>query len=67
MRERRTTPPFGPSHDLLDARTLEAPGAALLLDLTGRAVTSAPPAGQSRAGGQLDVLFVDTWWTDEEI
>lgn len=55
------------SHDLLDAGTLEAPGAALLLDLAGRAVASAPPAGQGRAGGQLHVLFVDTWWTKREV
>lgn len=32
---------------LLDAGSLEAAGAALLLDLAGRTVASAPPAGQS--------------------
>lgn len=46
---------------LLDAGSLETAGAALLLDLTGRAMASATPAGQSRAGGQLDVLLINTW------
>lgn len=27
---------------------------------------SAPPGGQRRARGELDVLFVDTWWTEEK-
>lgn len=28
---------------------------------------SAPSGGQRRAWGELDVLFVDTWWTEEKI
>lgn len=55
---------MGQSDDLLDAGTLEAAGASLLLHLAGRAVASAPPGGQGGAGGQLDVLFVHTWWTE---
>lgn len=54
-----------PSDDLLDAGSLEAAGAALLLDLTGRSVASAPPAGQGGARGQLDVLLVHAWRTED--
>lgn len=49
-----------PSDNLLDAGPLEAASAALLLDLTGGPVASAPPAGQGGARRQLDVLLVNT-------
>lgn len=53
----------GWSDDLLDAGSLEAAGTALLLDLTGWTVASPTAAGQSWAGGQLDVLLIHTWKT----
>lgn len=56
------TSPAEWSHNFLNAGSLEAAGTALLLDLTGWTVASAPPAGQCRAWGQLNVLLVHTWW-----
>ena len=49
------------SDDLLNAGPFEAPGATLLLDLTGRAVTRAAAVGVARGGRQLHVLLIDTW------
>lgn len=49
------------SDNLLDAGSLEAARAALLLDLASRPMTSAPPAGQGRAGRQLHVFLVHAW------
>ena len=55
-----------PSYDLLDAGPLEAAGAALLLDLAGRAVARAAAGGQSRGRRQLHVLLVDACGMEEQ-
>lgn len=48
------------SYDLLDAWPLEAAGAALLLDVAGRAVSCASTGGNRRARRQLHVFLIDT-------
>lgn len=45
----------------LDAGPFEASGAALLLNLAGRAMARPSTGGQGRAGGELDIVFVHAW------
>lgn len=53
--------PHSALKSFLDAGPLEASGAALLLNLAGRAMARPSTGGQSRAGGELDTVFVHAW------
>lgn len=48
------------SYNLFDARSFKTAGAALFLDLAGRAVACASAGCQTRGRGQVHLLFVDS-------
>lgn len=48
------------SYNLFDARSFKTSGAALFLDLAGRAMACASAGCQTCGGGQVHLLFIDS-------